>query len=97
MSEPVNKPDNLKEKPYIYIPLEDYFKNTKFSKSDNLKSICSILTAKQMLHTSIERSKSMTDIDFIAAITALDKALIVHENTTPKLVPRNTLKQDFST
>ena len=93
MSEPVNKPDNLKEKPYDYIPLEDYFKNTKFSKSDNLKSICSILTAKQMLHTSIERSKSMTDIDFIAA---LDKALIVHENTTPKLVPRNTLKQDSS-
>ena len=50
-----------------------------------------------MLHTSIEGSKSMTDIDFIAAITALDKALIVHENTTPKSVPRNTLKQDFST
>ena len=38
-----------------------------------------------MLHTSIERSKPMTDIDFIAAITMLDRVLIMHENTTPKV------------
>ena len=85
MSEPVKKPEDLEQKPYKYIPLEDYFKNIKFGKSDNLKSICSILTAKHMLHTSIERSKPMTDIDFIAAITMLDRVLIMHENTTPKV------------
>ena len=92
MSEPVKKPEDLEQKPYKYIPLEDYFKNIKFGKTDNLKSICSILKAKQMLHTSIERSKSMTDINFIAAITALDRALIVHENTTSTSVNRSTFE-----